>query len=114
GGVTLEALERVVGEIVGPVVMGDAAAEPEQPRSPGMLLRHYAPAVPVRLDARTVVPGEALLAFGSAVPTGAAKTLNLSPSGDLREAAANLFRFMRALDRAEHKSIAVMPIPEEG
>lgn len=110
GGVTLEELERVVG----PVVMGDAAAEPEQPRSPGMLLRHYAPAVPVRLGAQTVAPGEALLAFGSAVPGGAAETLNLSPSGDLREAAANLFRFMRALDRAEHKGIAVMPIPEEG
>jgi L-threonylcarbamoyladenylate synthase len=55
-----------------------------------------------------------LLAFGPAVPPGFAATLNLSPSGDLTEAAANLFAMLRALDRPEHAAIAVMPIPDEG
>ena len=55
-------------------------------------------------------PGEALLAFGPSVSSAR----NLSPSGDLTEAAANLFAYLRALDRPEHSAIAVMPIPEEG
>src|SRR3546814_13280983 len=86
--------------------------EPERPRSPGQLTRHYAPGRPVRLGAASPRPGEALLAFGPDAPAGAAATLNLSPSGDLREAAANLFGHLRALDRPEHAGIAVMPIPD--
>jgi L-threonylcarbamoyladenylate synthase len=55
-----------------------------------------------------------LLAFGPTPLAGAAHTLNLSPSGDLGEAAANLFAMLRALDRPEHRAIAVLPIPGHG
>ena len=59
-------------------------------------------------------PGEALLAFGPQVLPGAAECLNLSPQGNLIEAAANLFAMLRQLDRPEFAGIAVMPIPDEG
>jgi L-threonylcarbamoyladenylate synthase len=88
----------------------------DRPTSPGMLARHYAPAAGLRLEARDVGPGEALLAFGPALPPGAdtaAAVINLSPAGDLTEAAANLFAALRALDEKAAR-IAVMPIPEEG
>lgn len=81
--------------------------------SPGMLESHYAPSIPVRLNASTVKPDEALLAFGTPL-AGAAATLNLSATCDLVEAAANLFAHLRALDDAQYRAIAVMPIPGEG
>jgi L-threonylcarbamoyladenylate synthase len=83
-------------------------------RSPGLLASHYAPSIPVRLNAVDVTPDEALLAFGPTPLMGAATTLNLSPRGDLIEAAANLFAYLRALDVPAHCAIAVMPIPTEG
>jgi L-threonylcarbamoyladenylate synthase len=79
-----------------------------------MLESHYAPALPLRLDALTPLPGEALLAFGADAPHGFAEIRWLSRSGDLAEAAANLFAALRALDRREFSGIAVMPIPERG
>lgn len=105
GGVTPAQLAEVLGE---PVVVG--TDDPAAPKSPGQLLSHYAPDRPVRLNAAGAEPGEALLGFGPA--PGA--TLNLSDGGDLVEAAANLFAFLHALDRAPFTGIAVMPIPEEG
>ena len=63
--------------------------------------------MPVRLNAHEAREGEAFLGFGPAERAD----LNLSPSGDLAEAAANLFAFMRLLDRPEFKGIAVMPVP---
>ena len=107
GGVTGEALE----DLLGPLAAAGAGAVP---KSPGQLDSHYAPALPLRLDAAEVRPDEALLAFGPEVPAGAAATLNLSPTSDLSEAAAKLFAALRALDRPELKAIAVMPIPDEG
>jgi len=101
-------------------VLGFALADPPQtdaadaPVAPGMLGSHYAPNTQLRLDARSVEPGEALLAFGPALDSGAehaAAVLNLSPAGDLVEAAANLFSHLRALDCAGVARIAVMPIP---
>jgi L-threonylcarbamoyladenylate synthase len=87
----------------------------DRPASPGMLARHYAPAARLRLNATEVRPDEALLAFGaSLVPPHAGPMLNLSWSGDLREAAANLFSALRTLDGAGVKAIAVMPIPDQG
>lgn len=83
-------------------------------KAPGQMKRHYAPDIPLRLNATTVLPGEALLAFGPFPLRGAAKTLNLSHSGDLAEAAANLFAMMRELDTPLFSSIAVMPIPSYG
>jgi L-threonylcarbamoyladenylate synthase len=82
-----------------------------------MLGSHYAPRTPLRLDARRVEAGEALLAFGPALAEDAAHAttvLNLSARGDLIEAAANLFSHLRALDRTGAKAIAVMPVPHEG
>jgi L-threonylcarbamoyladenylate synthase len=108
GGIALEALEAILGPIA---MAGDDAAAP---RAPGMLASHYAPSLPLRLDATEVAPGEALLAFGDGAPEGAAQTLWLSRSGDLTEAAANLFAMLRALDRPDFAGIAVMPIPEHG
>lgn len=83
-------------------------------KSPGMMESHYAPATPMRLSVEEVMPGEALLAFGPTPLTGAFTTLNLSPTGNLVEAAANLFAYMRELDSEFHTAIAVMPIPKEG
>jgi L-threonylcarbamoyladenylate synthase len=106
GAVTLEQLTELLGPIAAPVSA--------PPRSPGMLPSHYAPALPVRLGATEARPGEALLAFGPDAPGGFPKVLWLSRSGDLAEAAANLFAMLRRLDRAPFSAIAVMPIPDHG
>jgi L-threonylcarbamoyladenylate synthase len=108
GGITLEQLQAALGAIA----IGKAAADPA--RSPGMLASHYAPSLPLRLDATESRPGEALLAFGPNIPAGFAEVLWLSHSADLAEAAANLFAMLRQMDRAEFSGIAVMPIPEQG
>ena len=109
GGVTTEALEKLLGPIAA------AEASSDAPRSPGMLESHYAPDRPLRLDARDARPGEALLALGpEPAPEGFRELRWLSRTGDLTEAAANLFTSLRALDRPEIVGIAVMPIPERG
>jgi L-threonylcarbamoyladenylate synthase len=82
-------------------------------RAPGALTSHYAPRLSVRLDATQVSRSEGLLAFGTPLP-GAGLTVNLSESGDLREAAKRLFAALRELDRPELSAIAVMPIPAQG
>jgi L-threonylcarbamoyladenylate synthase len=82
-----------------------------------MLASHYAPRATVRLNARNVAAGEALLAFGPAPLPGAGTAtavMNLSQAGDLDEAATNLFGYLRALDAKGPRAIAVMEIPEEG
>ncbi|HVA15389.1 MAG TPA: L-threonylcarbamoyladenylate synthase [Stellaceae bacterium] len=107
GGIAVEALEALLGPVVAPHD-GDAL------RSPGMLASHYAPSLPIRLDATRVAADEALLAFGPNALPGAAETRWLSKSGDVDEAAATLFALLRALDRPEFAAIAVMPIPERG
>ena len=110
GAVTAEALGAVIGPLA---VAGDADSAGPQ-RSPGRLASHYAPEHALRLEAEAVRGDEALLAFGPAPPAGAAITLNLSETGDLVEAAANLFAHLRTLDAAAVAGIAVMPIPETG
>ncbi len=111
GGATREAIEEVIGRLD----LSEAIPAGESARkSPGQLASHYAPNRPVRLGAREVGADEGLLAFGSDIPPGAMLTFNLSPSGDLGEAAANLFAMLRALDRPGIGRIAVMPIPETG
>lgn len=102
----------LLGRLVGPLAEG--GDDPTAPRSPGQLASHYAPRLPVRLDATSVQPGEALLAFGPAPLAGAVAVRNLSPSGDPAEAARNLFAMLRELDRSGASGIAVMPIPAEG
>lgn len=110
GGVPREALEALVGPLA-----TAGGEQPAAPRAPGQLASHYAPHAAVRLDARDAAPDEALLAFGpDRFVRGGRTRLNLSETGDLDEAAANLFAMLRALDRPEHRAIAVMPIPEQG
>lgn len=109
GGLPRAEIEAVTGPLQDP-----GQADAEAPLSPGRLLSHYAPGLPVRLEAREVAADEALLAFGAEVPTGALATLNLSPTGDTAEAAAHLFAMLRALDASGARAIAVMPIPAEG
>jgi L-threonylcarbamoyladenylate synthase len=109
GGIARDAIERVLGQAV-----ATSCAVADRPASPGMLARHYAPATPLRLDAREVRDGEALLAFGQPVPHHSGAMINLSVSGDFAEAAANLFAALRALDQSGASAIAVMPIPEDG
>ncbi|HEX4742626.1 MAG TPA: L-threonylcarbamoyladenylate synthase [Caulobacteraceae bacterium] len=104
GAVTRDALERIVGPL--------AEAESHAHRSPGRLLRHYAPEAPVRLEASEPRQGEAYLAFGSP-PRGSA-VFQLSATGDLREAAARLFALLRAADATQPSAIAVAPIPDQG
>jgi L-threonylcarbamoyladenylate synthase len=110
GAVPVEAIEAEIGPILRAAVGATEAA----PRSPGLLARHYAPERPMRLEVTAVRPDEALIAFGPHAPTGAALTLNLSPSGDLEEAAHNLYAMLRRADRPDLRGIAVMPIPDVG
>ena len=104
GAVTRGEIETVIGPL--------AEAELDARRSPGRLARHYAPDLPLRLDAEAPHPGEAYIAFGAA-PSGD-RVWNLSRRRDLREAAANLFSALRAADRSGAAAIAVAPIPHEG
>jgi L-threonylcarbamoyladenylate synthase len=120
GAVTVEDLQQHIGKVA-----VELEAVTDNPKSPGQLLRHYAPKTPLRLRAVDIKPGEALLAFGPArfmgvQGGGAAKDLprsahlNLSEQGDLNEAAANLFAMLHQLDSGGFKAIAVMDIPEIG
>jgi L-threonylcarbamoyladenylate synthase len=104
GGVPIEALRQVLGPIA------TDSADAGEMRSPGMMLSHYAPSRPLRMNVTEPRSGEAWLGFGP--NSGAA--LNLSPSGDVIEAAANLFAMLHALDRPEFAAIAVAPIPSSG
>lgn len=111
GAVTEEEIEAAIGPIA-------HAGEGGQPRGPGMLASHYAPDLPLRLDARELREGEALLGFGPRTIGEAKLAINLSPRGDLEEAAAQLFAALRRLDRQGRElgltGIAAMPIPERG
>jgi L-threonylcarbamoyladenylate synthase len=113
GSVTRDMIEEVLGEKIADY-HSPLTTHHSPIKSPGQLESHYAPSIPVRLNASDVAEDEALLAFGPTPLVGAAKTLNLSPSSDLIEAAANLFAYLRALDDTSWRGIAVMPIPHEG
>jgi len=102
GSVTRDEIEAVAG------ALSDGGGDGH--RSPGRLALHYAPDAPVRLNASEVETGEILLGFG---PVGRGRW-SLSEEGDLREAAANLFRMLREADREKPRAIAVAPIPALG
>jgi L-threonylcarbamoyladenylate synthase len=93
----------------GPVSVPGAVAAAGGIEAPGQLASHYAPAKPVRLEASRAEPGEWLIGFG---PVACDATL--SASGDLVEAAANLFAALHAADAAPPPRIAVAPVPEQG
>jgi L-threonylcarbamoyladenylate synthase len=106
GAVAREEIEAVAGPLRDP--QRDAI------QAPGMMASHYAPKARVRLNAREVQQGEALLAFGPDAPRATGPALNLSPRGDLKEAAANLFAMLRQLDGSGVRPGTVMPIPNRG
>lgn len=105
GGLPVEAIEAALGE---PVETGGNA---DKPTSPGQLASHYAPDAAVRLHATEAAPGEILVGFGAVKGE-----LSLSASGDLVEAAAQLFQTLREADRlaGPHGRIAFAPVPERG
>jgi L-threonylcarbamoyladenylate synthase len=120
GAITAEDISEVLG-----IKVLYAEGDQDAPKSPGLLLKHYAPDKPLRLKAIDLEPGEALLAFASErfmgiKGGGAAKDLpdsmrrNLSETGDLHEAAANLFAMLKELDKSEANGIAAMAVPEIG
>src|SRR5690606_31205070 len=108
GGITRAEIEQVLGE---PLEEATGSVQ-----APGMLAQHYAPSAPVRLNATEIAEGEAWLGFGPSAPLGGRGIahLNLSPSGDLAEAAANLFAYLRELDGRTPAASSVAPIPSEG
>ncbi len=109
GGIAREDIERVLGRR-----LKSAQGKIE---APGMMTSHYAPDAAMRLDARDQKDGEAFLGFG-AVRGGGPAALNLSETGDLAEAAANLFAYLREADRMAKtqgfKTIAVARVPMDG
>jgi len=109
GGLAVETVEAVLDAQVSREPGGTVTA-------PGQLASHYAPGAGLRLGANRPGPGEAWLGFGPDPEGIAGPALNLSPSGDLTEAAANLFAHLRALDTmlGEGGAIAVAPVPEQG
>jgi L-threonylcarbamoyladenylate synthase len=116
GGVPRADIERLLGRALVQPPEG-ADSDNGQPLAPGMLASHYAPRTKVRLNAVALEPGEALLAFGLGAISGidaASTVMNLSERGDLAEAAANLFGYLRTLDTKGAHTIAVMPIPHDG
>ncbi|MFK7839848.1 MAG: L-threonylcarbamoyladenylate synthase [Bdellovibrionales bacterium] len=122
GAVSDKDIQSVLGDVVS---YNHLVEDAQKPKSPGMLLKHYAPDTPLRLKAIDVRDGEALLAFGSikfmGLKSGGAVSdlpeesyRNLSEDGDLQEAAAHLFAMLKELDIEKHDGIAVMPVPEQG
>jgi len=97
-----------IGAVIGPIA---TATQHSKIKSPGMLDRHYAPKASLRLNVNAPVDGEVLVGFGPLAPDGA---VNLSPAGDLLEAATNFFSTLRELDSAGNKKLAIMPIPTSG
>lgn len=113
GGLSVAEIESACGVRVDRTAGQDLETVP----APGMLASHYAPEASLRLQATAAKPGEAILRFGGKTLPGedrAALVLDLSPAGDLREAAANLFSMLKQADACGASSIAVTPVPETG
>jgi L-threonylcarbamoyladenylate synthase len=105
GGLSREMIESVIGPL--------GTSPTNLIKAPGMMTSHYAPSLPLRLNASEPLTGEAYLAFGKTIHKGK-NVLNLSPSRNLTEAAANFFRMLRLLDCSACHRIAVAPIPFTG
>lgn len=122
GFVTRQALQNLIGQ---DIIDNTNKTVETAPSAPGQLLKHYAPKTPLRLNAIDIEPGEALLAFGSVKFMGIkggghardlplSHYMNLSETGDLAEAASNLFSMLHTLDQSGAPRIAVMNIPGGG
>ena len=106
GGTAVEEIESFLGE---KILLSDG--DPNKPSAPGQLLKHYAPKNSLRINATRKQENEFLIGFGNVEEAD----LNLSPSGDLKEAAANLFAYMRLADeQCGNKTLAMSPIPTTG
>ncbi|WP_347312176.1 L-threonylcarbamoyladenylate synthase [Defluviimonas sp. SAOS-178_SWC] len=105
GGIPAEALEDCLGHRL------ETGGDNERPNAPGQLASHYAPSAPVRLDVAAPERGAFWIGFG---PEAGGADLNLSPTGDLVEAAANLFHYLREADLRAKGPISVSPIPDRG
>jgi L-threonylcarbamoyladenylate synthase len=103
GAVTQEDIETILGYPIG-------QSTDHTIKAPGQLKSHYAPTLPLRLNADHTMPGEAWLGFGDKPQC----TLNLSPTQDLKEASRNLFVMLHLLDTPTYTGIAVSPIPHQG
>ncbi len=121
GVITPEQIAAAAGlepaQMAGPGTASALAGQGGPLLSPGMLGSHYAPRALLRLEARDVAPGEALITFAGQVLPGqaqAAGVFDLSPSGDLAEAARRLFELLHAADATGAAMIAVAPIPDHG
>jgi L-threonylcarbamoyladenylate synthase len=108
GSISREEIEAITGPLV------EMGAHDQAIASPGQLASHYAPRTPLRLNATSVKPGEALLAFGDPLAGNCAAVLNLSAKENTKEAAANLFSYLRALDKGNYEGIAVMKVSSTG
>ena len=113
GGITREAVAATLAAQGMTLATQSPPTDEDAPASPGQLASHYAPSAPVRLNVTAPEPGMELIGFGE---TGGAGELglNLSPEGDLQDAAANLFQMMHAADAAGAAVIGVAPVPDRG
>ena len=113
GGITREAVAATLATRGMTLATESPPTDEDAPASPGQLASHYAPSAPVRLNVTAPEPGMELIGFGE---TGGAGELglNLSPEGDLQDAAANLFQMMHAADAAGAAVIGVAPVPDRG
>jgi len=109
GGLSREEIEKVVA-----LDIATDAIDQEAPSSPGQLLRHYAPEKPIRINSLSNLPGSGVIAFSNQDLGHSGELLNLSPTGDLVEAASNLFAYLHEMDRRTISEIVVVPIPEVG
>jgi L-threonylcarbamoyladenylate synthase len=110
GAIAREAIESALGS---PIELGGGSRL--KPNAPGQLTSHYAPNAELRLAAADVRADEAALDFAGLLKDSAARArLDLSPRGDLVEAASHLFSYLRALDAGGAARIAVAPIPTHG
>ncbi|WP_310621014.1 L-threonylcarbamoyladenylate synthase [Flexibacterium corallicola] len=112
GGIARTHIEEILGE-----PLATAGSDDSAPQAPGMLSSHYAPDNPIRLDATALLDEDVLITFGAATIENserAKRVINLSPAGDLTEAAANLFSALRKADRESKGKIAISPIPTTG
>jgi L-threonylcarbamoyladenylate synthase len=110
GGISRQAAEAVLG-----CPLQDAEEAGDRPLAPGLLASHYAPRALVRLASTRASDDDAVLDFGGQLAGQAnAVRLDLSPSADLVEAAANLFGYLRRLDATGVRRISVAPIPQDG
>ena len=112
GAISQMEIENILGPLNAPT--GSETTKTGKIISPGQLASHYAPETAIRLNTNHIEPDEALLAFGPNPVDHEGPMINLSPDGNLDEAAANLFASLRTLDKSGCATIAVMPIPDQG